>query len=827
MSELVTEFDWQAAGLLTGTSVLLVAGTIAVLFVQKPLLRQRLAELSITLTLLWFLMAVTPLPRVSLPWLRGKQVVPSATVAVAESQSSTQPLVIETEPKPLAPQPLELDVASASQEMGEPGLGEPGRAATIPTILPPIETTAADSAMTSRWSDRAWQGYLCVSVALLGCIVLGRLLLAICVRRSVLAPAWVQALYNELAPQRRATIRVSTRHQRPVSFGVFRPVILLPAFLCERSRAQALRHVLSHEQVHVDRRDAIGNTLMNMAAPFLWFHPLYWNLRSAAVFARELIADDHASNGTDKLAYVNDLLELIRLQPPRLSVVSSGMGVLGFRHPFTRRMSLLLNRNQPLESTMKRTSMITVCTLGLLVMLPTVAVLGTRASVAQETSSITATETAIATETAVDEGDSTSDPKETPSTTVLIKDDESFEAKGVAIAVNDLNAFSPTEGQVVAINRKPGEVVEKGDSVVRLQNLSLLQEASAMRQKLSQAANESSNEMSVRAAEQHLKAERSELERIEQLFKKNLVSKTQQQAQVAKIRIAEFELEAATRAVADARKLESELDRQYRIAQDRVKALEVRSPISGVIEELAIQPSAVVSTGAKLFRVIDLSKIRFRCFVPIKKFSPAALRDKPARIEFPVGNGSLQLVGKVQYVGSTVTLDGGMEVWIDCENLKQDGDWMILPGMLGKVVLSASPKQTTTAEPDNAWKPNPKSAEFAAEEVVLLKKLVEQNEATFRIAKLKLENGTGSVRNLENAGTEWWSSQAELAIAEGKIDDADAAYQKAISFASKTVDSVEQQLLKGSVDAALVLPLQRRATQIQLEYLRFKKRFDQ
>ncbi|MEL6110023.1 MAG: M56 family metallopeptidase [Planctomycetota bacterium] len=846
MSEIVTEFDWRAAGLLTGTSVLLVAGTLAVFIVRRPLLRQRLAELSIALTLVWFVMAVVPLPRIPLSLKFAKDgwrtVVASNESRALQPLANTESMVVPAGSPlgPVEPRTYEIDANA------EPVGFAPGRAAVSPPTQPATKTPIIASAIARHWAERVWRIYLVAAAALIACIVLARTLLSISVRRSVSAPDWVQGLYNDLSPQLRATVRVSTRHRRPVSFGVFRPVILLPAFLCDASRKQTLRHVLLHEQVHVDRRDAIGNALMNIASPILWFHPLFWYLRSTAIFARELIADDRASSRSDKLTYVNDLLELIRLQPPRLGVVSGGMGVFGFRHPFTRRMSLLLNRDQPLESTMKRTSMITLCALGLLVMLPVVAILGTQTSIAQETLPEGALGNLIAAvdetdqQRLTDEGDLASDVsanKEAENSKT--KDTETAPAKanattfeplesfGLAYAVNDLHAFSPLEGQVIEITCQPGTLVKKGDVIARLENLSLVQESLAIRQKLHEAVNGASGEVRVTAAEQRIESLRSSLERSVELSDKKLVSPTEIQAIQAELRQAELRLKSELVAMDNAKRLEDELNRQYKITQDRIQRLEVRAPISGIVEEVSVKPSAVVSTGAKLFRVIDLAKVRVKCHVPVTKFNPAELRDRTARVDFKLGDGVIQLIGKIAYIGSTVSLNDTMEVWIDCDNVQRNGDWMIRPGMRCRSFVMNRDTPPVAAATDKAWIPNPNSetklADLEADEIKLLKELVKQHEETSRFFQLSYENGTATTGDVENAKRDWWSAEAQLAIAEGRIDDADSAFQKAIEAARAAVASVEKLLRNGMVSSPSVLLIQRRATEIQLEYLRFQK----
>ena len=65
MTEMVTQFDWLESGLLSGTTILLLVGSLALLIFRQPVARQRIAELSIALTLIWLFLAILPLPRLS------------------------------------------------------------------------------------------------------------------------------------------------------------------------------------------------------------------------------------------------------------------------------------------------------------------------------------------------------------------------------------------------------------------------------------------------------------------------------------------------------------------------------------------------------------------------------------------------------------------------------------------------------------------------------------------------------------------------------------------------------------------------------------------
>jgi uncharacterized protein (TIGR03435 family) len=85
----------------------------------------------------------------------------------------------------------------------------------------------------------------------------------------------------------------SDRLQTPVTLGVLRPVIVLPADWHQWD-ATTLRSVLAHERSHVRRRDPASQLLSLVHRAVLWHNPLSWFLHRSIVRAAEEASDDAA-----------------------------------------------------------------------------------------------------------------------------------------------------------------------------------------------------------------------------------------------------------------------------------------------------------------------------------------------------------------------------------------------------------------------------------------------------------------------------------------------------------------------------------------------------
>jgi TonB family protein len=106
----------------------------------------------------------------------------------------------------------------------------------------------------------------------------------------------------------RCELRYVERLKQPVTFGFWRPVILLPAALVNR-KADMQRAVLSHELFHVKRRDWGWLVFEEIVCALLWFNPAVWWLVSRVQLAREVVVDELAVLATGRRrAYVEALI---------------------------------------------------------------------------------------------------------------------------------------------------------------------------------------------------------------------------------------------------------------------------------------------------------------------------------------------------------------------------------------------------------------------------------------------------------------------------------------------------------------------------------------
>lgn len=140
-------------------------------------------------------------------------------------------------------------------------------------------------------------------------------------RRSLLSETC-----RELSIHRPPRLLVSERVRSPISAGILRPVVLLPAaILSSLSRAE-LRQVLLHELAHIRRRDHLALLLQRLVQSLFWPHLCVHWLATQLGDAREEVCDNVVLSAIDPTDYSRTLLSLAeRLLQPHCPSAATGL----------------------------------------------------------------------------------------------------------------------------------------------------------------------------------------------------------------------------------------------------------------------------------------------------------------------------------------------------------------------------------------------------------------------------------------------------------------------------------------------------------------------
>ncbi len=142
-------------------------------------------------------------------------------------------------------------------------------------------------------------------------------------------------------------IYTSDRVSTPVAYGVFRPRIVLPAGMIIDD--EAMKYVITHECVHIKRRDVLKKLLLMLVVCLHWFNPLVWLMAATMRRDIELTCDQRVlmlCGIQARASYANVLLSL------ETSKRFSGLLVNHFsRSPLETRIRSIMTVKKPAFST--------------------------------------------------------------------------------------------------------------------------------------------------------------------------------------------------------------------------------------------------------------------------------------------------------------------------------------------------------------------------------------------------------------------------------------------------------------------------------------------
>ncbi|WP_295735569.1 M23/M56 family metallopeptidase [uncultured Oscillibacter sp.] len=125
--------------------------------------------------------------------------------------------------------------------------------------------------------------------------------------------------------RRRVQVRVTDQITAPLTYGLFRPVILLPRTM-DFADEEALTCVLAHERAHIRRLDGLLKLALTAAVCLHWFNPAVWVLYVLGNRDMELRCDEAAVLALGEDSRERYALALIRLAENR------NVPLCGFAH---------------------------------------------------------------------------------------------------------------------------------------------------------------------------------------------------------------------------------------------------------------------------------------------------------------------------------------------------------------------------------------------------------------------------------------------------------------------------------------------------------------
>src|SRR5438552_3995867 len=356
----------QLLGLLA-VEIVLVVGAAALIsrFVEDTAWRRTVWQVCVLSVLALTLSELTGTARSVVNWLAVK-VIPenrAAAKPTASNRSTEQPasgqlteafhrkvttqLAQETQRKAVKTAEATSPVAQSSGTDTQPA---PAPTSTPPKQNPAIGAEARGGSVTDTmailWLVLIWLMGAGLVIAR-GC--LAHALFALFQRhRQAVGDAGllgrVEALARLLGIERRVHLVESSWLAGPIVFGVFRPVIGLPAGFARRYSPVQQKAMLAHELAHLAAHDPVWYLLANWAGAILWWHPVVWWARRQLHSASEQAADEASLLVVDGPRVLAEcLLEMGARLTQQCSFVWMGVEGNGLRSGLGRRVERLIH----------------------------------------------------------------------------------------------------------------------------------------------------------------------------------------------------------------------------------------------------------------------------------------------------------------------------------------------------------------------------------------------------------------------------------------------------------------------------------------------------
>lgn len=194
----------------------------------------------------------------------------------------------------------------------QPAMPRPAGGAAAVRLLPGIAAAPAAEEMLPSPGPPA--GFPWALVWLAGTLVLAVWFAAAYVRcrwnfqTSLPAEGGYVSRWQETHP--RVSVRVSDRISGPLTYGLLRPVILLPRGM-DRENETVLSHILTHEYVHIRYLDGLTKLVLAGTLCVHWWNPAVWLMAVLANRDLELACDEAVVRRLgDPAAYARTLLAM-------------------------------------------------------------------------------------------------------------------------------------------------------------------------------------------------------------------------------------------------------------------------------------------------------------------------------------------------------------------------------------------------------------------------------------------------------------------------------------------------------------------------------------
>jgi len=196
------------------------------------------------------------------------------------------------------------------------------------------------------------------------------------------------------------------------------------------------------------------------------------------------------------------------------------------------------------------------------------------------------------------------------------KEERGFSASGTFEAV-EVEVGNLLTGRLVELNKREGDTVAKDELLAQIdcEKLQLERELTTVQFKAAELDERLTREK-IAAARISLANDTKSQERFEALVKSKTATQQQLDDIRTRVKLDRSQLDVALKELDRPRINRDELDARLRLLDRQIADSRVVSPIDGEVTERYVEPGEVLTTGQRILRLADLSRLEIRVYLP-------------------------------------------------------------------------------------------------------------------------------------------------------------------------------------------------------------------
>ncbi len=150
---------------------------------------------------------------------------------------------------------------------------------------------------------------------------------------------FINSYLKEFKIKREIQVLINNDLKHPITYGIIKPKIIIQSGLLEDKNT--LKHVLTHEVIHIKELDILWNYLKNILICIYWYNPLIWLMgislnEDIEILCDKLVITNLGNNEENKKNYCITMFNLITSEDNKTLLAQE-------LHPNMKRMMIIKN----------------------------------------------------------------------------------------------------------------------------------------------------------------------------------------------------------------------------------------------------------------------------------------------------------------------------------------------------------------------------------------------------------------------------------------------------------------------------------------------------